>query len=93
MMGYNNRISDGLDSIVLERFGKPVGYFSAANFTESFNAKGLIIHDKKDRIIPYEDAQLFANRFKNSELITTTGFGHSLRDESLTPKIIEYINS
>ena len=48
---------------------------------------------KKDRIIPYEDAQLFANRFKNSELITTKGFGHSLIDESLTPKIIEYINS
>lgn len=93
MMGYNNRISDGLDSIVLERFGKPVDYFSAANFSESIEAKGLIIHDKKDRIIPYEDAQLFANRFKNSELITTTGFGHSLRDESLTSKIIEYINS
>ncbi|WP_339753783.1 alpha/beta hydrolase [uncultured Winogradskyella sp.] len=93
MMGYNNRISNGLDSIVLERFGKPVDYFSAANFTKSINVQGLIIHDKKDRIIPYEDAQLFENRFKNSELITTTGFGHSLKDASLTPKIIEYINS
>jgi pimeloyl-ACP methyl ester carboxylesterase len=93
MMGYNNRISDGLDHIVLEHFGKPVDYFSAATFTESIEAQGLIIHDKKDRIIPYGDAQLFANRFKNSELITTTGFGHSLKDNSLTPKIIEYINS
>jgi pimeloyl-ACP methyl ester carboxylesterase len=93
MMGYNNRISNGLDSIVLERFGKPVDYFSAATFAESIEAKGLIIHDKKDRIIPYEDAQLFANRFKNSELISTKGFGHSLKNESLTPKIIEFINT
>ena len=92
MMGYNERISQGLDSIVKERFGQPVDYFSAANFTESFEAKGLIIHDEKDKIIPYEDAQLFASSYKNSELITTKGLGHSLNDKSLIPKIIEFIN-
>jgi pimeloyl-ACP methyl ester carboxylesterase len=92
MMGYNNRISNGLDNIVLERFGQPVDYFSAANFAKSIEAKGLIIHDKKDKIIPFEDAQLFDNRFKNSELITTSGFGHGLKDASLTPEIINFIN-
>lgn len=92
MMGYNRRISNGLDSIVLERFGKPVDYFSAANFTESIEAQGLIIHDKNDKIIPFEDAQLFVNRYKNAELISTTGFGHGLRDTSLTPQIVEFIN-
>ncbi|WP_296316875.1 alpha/beta fold hydrolase [Winogradskyella sp. UBA3174] len=92
MMGYNKRISKGLDSIVLERFGKPVDYFSAVNFVTSIEAKGLIIHDKKDRIIPYEDAQLFANRYKNSKLISTSGFGHGLKDKSLTPQIIKFIN-
>ncbi|EDP72042.1 hypothetical protein FBALC1_13112 [Flavobacteriales bacterium ALC-1] len=92
MMSYNNRISNGLDKVVLERFGKTVDYFSTANFTESIDAKGLIIHDKKDRIIPYEDAQLIDNRYKNAELITTTGFGHGLKDKSLIPKIIGFIN-
>lgn len=92
MMGYNKRISNGLDNIVIERFGKPVDYFSAANFTKTIEAEGLIIHDKKDQIIPYEDGQLLANRYKNSELITTSGFGHGLKDESLTPKIIDFIN-
>ncbi len=92
MMGYNKRISKGLDNIVYERFGKPVDYFSAANFTKTIEAKGLIIHDKKDKIIPFEDALLFANRYKNSELIETEGFGHGLKDASLTPKIIEFIN-
>lgn len=93
MMGYNRRISNGLDKIVLERFGKPVDYFSAANFTKSIKAKGLLIHDKMDRIIPFEDALLFANRYKNAELIETKGFGHGLKDASLTPKIIGFINS
>ncbi|EPR70132.1 putative hydrolase [Winogradskyella psychrotolerans RS-3] len=92
MMGFNNKVSNGLDNIIIERFGQPVAYFSAANFTESIKVKGLIIHDKKDRIIPYEDAQLIANRYKNAELISTTGFGHGLKDISLTPQIIEFIN-
>ena len=92
MMGYNKRISNGLDSIVLERFGKPVDYFSAASFTESIEAEGLIVHDKKDKIIPYEDALLFANRYKNSELISTTGYGHGLKNQSITPSIVEFIN-
>lgn len=92
MMGYNDRISKGLDKIVLERFGKPVSYFSAANFTKEIDAQGLIIHDKKDKIIPYEDGQLFNQNYKNSDFITTTGFGHGLKDDSLTPKIIEFIN-
>lgn len=92
MMGYNKRISSGLDAIVLEHFKQPVSYFSAANFTASIKVKGLIVHDKNDRIIPYEDGQLIANRYENSEFITTTGFGHGLKDASLTPKIIEFIN-
>ena len=93
MMGYNNRISKGLDAIVLKEFNKPVDYFSAATFCESIEAKGLIIHDKKDKIIPYEDALLFTKGLKNSELISTTGFGHGLKDTSLTPQIIEFINA
>ncbi|WP_426429564.1 alpha/beta hydrolase [Winogradskyella sp. HB-48] len=92
MMGYNKRVSNGLDAIVFERFGKPVDYFSAANFTKAIEAEGLIIHDKKDKIIPFEDALLFANRYQNSKLIETEGFGHGLKDKSLTPKIIEFIN-
>ena len=92
MMGYNNKISSGLDRVVFENFGKPVDYFSAATFTESIAAKGLIIHDKNDKIIPYEDALLFSKRYKNSELISTSGFGHGLKSPSLTPQIIEFIN-
>ncbi|WP_417875554.1 alpha/beta hydrolase [Winogradskyella sediminis] len=93
MMGFNKKISKGLDNIIIERFGQPVSYFSVANFTTSIEAKGLVIHDKNDRIIPYEDGQLIANRYKNSEFITTTGYGHGLKDPSLTPKIIEFINN
>jgi pimeloyl-ACP methyl ester carboxylesterase len=93
MMGYNRKISNGLDNLVLQRFGKPVEYFSAANFTQDIEADGLIIHDKHDKIIPYEDALEFSRKYKNAVLITTTGFGHGLRDRSLTPRIIAFFKN
>ena len=94
MMGYNTNISLGLDKIILERYNKPVDYFSAANFTAEFkDIEGLIIHDEKDPIIPYQDALLFKFKFKNSKLLTTSSFGHGLKDPSITQSIIKFINS
>lgn len=93
MMGFNKRVAKGLDAIVLERFHNPVSYFSASEFTKTITAKGLIIHDENDIVIPYSDALLFQKNYKNAKLITTKGFGHGLKDKSLTPKIITFINN
>lgn len=93
MMGYNKRISERLDAIVLEHFGKPTEYFSASDFSKNLKIEGLVIHDKKDRIIPFEDALLFQNNYKNATLLATEGYGHGLKNKSLTPKIIRFINS
>ncbi|MDO1499859.1 alpha/beta hydrolase [Winogradskyella maritima] len=92
MMGFNERISSGLDQLVLENFGKTTDYFSASDFVSTFELRSLIIHDKKDKIIPFSDGESYAKNFKNSEFIATEGFGHSLKDASLAPKIIAFIN-
>ncbi|MBT8323837.1 MAG: alpha/beta hydrolase [Winogradskyella sp.] len=91
MMGYNSKISNGLDDLVKEHFGKPVDYFSAANFAKSIETSTLIIHDTNDRIIPYEDALLFENRFKSAQLMTTTGLGHGLKSRDINNAILKFI--
>ncbi|MFD1063933.1 alpha/beta fold hydrolase [Winogradskyella litorisediminis] len=93
MMGYNNRISKTMDKLVEERFGMTTDYFSAAKFIEDLDVETLIIHDKNDKIIPYEDALLFQKHYKNGNLITTKGQGHGLRGESTIPQIIEFIKA
>lgn len=93
MMDYNERIAKGFNRIVIERYHNSIDYYNAANFTSEFtNIEGLIIHDKYDKIIPYEDGELYASKFKNSEFISTTGLGHGLKDVALTSKIIDFIN-
>lgn len=93
MLGYNKRIRNGLNKLVLERFGHKPSYFSSATFLKDITLKGLIIHDEKDEIIKYSEAQLIAANYKNAKLMTTTGFGHGLKDKSVNDKIVSFINA
>lgn len=93
MLGYNQKIKEGLDKLILKRFNQLPSYFSAAKFSESISSKGLIIHDKHDKIIPFDDALLYKEYYKNAELYETTGLGHGLKGEKITKKIVEFINS
>lgn len=93
MMGYNKRTILKLNNIITERFGIPPESLSTAKNLENSTAKGLIIHDKEDDIIPYNDALLIKNSLKNSKLITTKGFGHSLKDKSISSQILKFIDT
>ena len=93
LLGYNKKIEEGLNNQVLKRFGHETSYYSTAKFSETLEVKGLIIHDKKDKIIRYDEAELIASHYKNSELITTNGFGHGLRNDVVYKHVINFIQS
>ena len=93
MIGYNNRIVLNLNQLITDRFGLSPKSLSTVNNLEKIDSKGLIIHDEDDDVIPYNDALLIQNSFKNSKLITTKGLGHSLKDKSVSSKILEFITS
>ncbi len=93
MLGYNKRIINQLNAIILERFGALPESFSTAKYIETINSEGLVIHDENDKIIPFEDALLIKNNFKNSKLISTKGFGHSLNNKTITSHILEFIDN
>lgn len=93
MMGYNKRIENGLNNLVLERFNKKPSHFSLAEFAKTIETKTLIVHDIEDKIIPYNDAEMIANNHKNIEFITTNGYGHGLRNEVVNKHILDFIAS
>lgn len=93
MLGYNHRIVSELEQIIIDRFGSASHTLSTARFLNAIDSEGLIIHDQEDHIIPYNDALLIKNSFKNSQLISTQGLGHSLLDPSVTEHIYAFIDS
>ncbi|TYB79426.1 alpha/beta fold hydrolase [Bizionia myxarmorum] len=91
MMGFTNRTVKGTNQFITDKLNAEPESFSTAKHLEALNLEGLIIHDEKDSIIPYEDALLIKNSLKNSQLVTTTGFGHSLIDDSISNHIYEFL--
>jgi pimeloyl-ACP methyl ester carboxylesterase len=93
MMGYNQRIIQQINTLVLERFGAPPESFSTSKFIEDVDSKGLVIHDEDDPVIPYSDALEIKDSFKDSTLITTKGMGHSLNNETVASYIYNFIKA
>ncbi len=93
MMSYSKRTIHATNQLIKDRFNEEPQNFSTAKFLKTLNLEGLIIHDEKDTIIPYQDAVLINTSLKNSKLITTSGFGHSLVDESISNHIYEFLRS
>ncbi|RSK40615.1 alpha/beta hydrolase [Mangrovimonas spongiae] len=93
MLGYNQRTITQINTTIIERYGASPEDFSTAKQLKNITSKGLIIHDKEDDIIPYEDAILIKKHFKSSTLITTNGLGHSLRDTSINKHICQFLEN
>ena len=93
MMGYNKRVSKAMDDLIYERFNEKPEHFNAARFLENTDIEGLLIHDKKDRIIPYSDVEDFKSHYKKAKIISTEGFGHGLRHADVNNHIIDFVNA
>ncbi len=93
MMGYNERLAKAMNQFIQDKYNNSPEYFNAARFLSDTTIDGLIIHDERDQIIPYNDAEDFNNFYKKAKLITTEGFGHGLKSDEINQHIIEFINA
>lgn len=92
LMGYNKKVITAMTTYFLKNFDNAVDYYTIENFSQHIKAQGLIIHDKKDRIISFKDALHISKHYKNSKLIKTVGFGHGLKNEQVYNHILEFLN-
>ena len=93
LMSYNTRTISGVNNLIKERFNAKPSDYSTAKSLKNITSKGLIIHDENDQIIPYADALIINENYKDSKLITTNGYGHSLNHEIVHKQIHEFLAS
>lgn len=92
MMGYSRLICSGIERQIERKFGQPTSHYSTAKFIENLKIEGLIIHDEKDKVIPYSDALEINTSFKNAIFISTKGLGHSLKGDYISGEIIKFLS-
>ena len=92
LMGYSQTIFKGINKQIELKFGHPPSYFSTADFVKTIACEGLIVHDKNDPVIPYQDALDIEKQFKNAKLISTEGLGHSLKGDFVSDEFIKFLS-
>lgn len=93
MMGFNKKVNNAMNTYILKEHNHLPEYFSMSNFSKNFKIKGLVIHDKKDKIIPYQDGLDFKASYKNATFITTNGLGHGLKSDEVYNYILDFLKA
>ena len=93
ILKFNNRVMRALDNYFQKHFGFGIADFSTSKFAEKLQVKGLLIHDELDAIAPFSSSERVHARWKNSELFRTSGLGHSLHQEEVNYKILDFLKS
>ena len=91
-----------LPEIILEIFHqklksiakRSIDSMSTANFLRAFQGQILVIHDHKDRVVPYSEAKTVAD-LSAARLFSTTGHGHGriLHADEVVEEIANFLNS
>lgn len=93
LLKFNDRVWGVLDEYIHTRFGFRIKEFSTSRYAKSITKKGLLFHDKHDTVAPYHaSVQVHAN-WKNSRLVSTEGFGHSMHQDEVNDQIIDFLKS
>ncbi|MFE3870947.1 alpha/beta fold hydrolase [Flavobacterium sp. ZS1P70] len=91
MLSLNSKISKGLEAHYLNHFKLELEKFSAKHFASEIKTKGFIAHDTDDKVVLFEEGKKIASTWKDSIFIETNGLGHSMHDEQLYKKVINFL--
>lgn len=93
ILGLNTKVMSGMGELFFDQFGFQMNGFSTAEFSREFKIKGLLIHDEHDRITPANGSEKVHANWKDSTLIKTKGLGHSLYQDEVSEKIMDFLRS
>lgn len=93
LLGLSAKVYDALDDHIVKQFDLPIASVNSIDYVRQTAHHGLIIHDRKDDITPFNDSQMVHDNWKNSRLMATEGLGHSLKDELVHDRVVRFLGS
>ena len=93
LLGLNRRLNRALEAYIQNKFGFQVREFSSPVFAGKIRQKGLLLHDRGDTVAPFRASEQVHAHWKNSSLVETNGLGHSMHQEAVNKKILDFLIS
>jgi len=90
-IGASEKVKKELVNSIEGIFKVPYRTESLAHVAKNFNMNGLIIHDRNDRLVPYEQANELLKSWAGSKLFTTEKLGHNrtLKNKNVIETIMQ----
>lgn len=90
----SEKLKKGMEKLIVQIGGQPASWYSVARVIQSVTIPTLWLHDKGDRITPYEDMKFLTGlNLPSVKFIITEGLGHSLyREDLIARHIISFIS-
>ena len=91
LLGLSHRMLEALETYIKKRFGFTIREFSSSKFVSTNSKKGLLFHDRWDKITPFHASERVHAVWKESIFYSTEGLGHSMHQEEVNDKIIAFL--
>lgn len=90
----SEKVRAEFDKLIEKVGGNPASWFSVSRVMQQITTPTLWVHDKDDKVTPYEDMQhLIEKNLSHIEFEITQGLGHSniYKDNRITKKIVSFL--
>lgn len=91
LLSLNQKLKKYLTTEFEQQLNHAVHDFSSAKFVTSIKIPALIVHDRFDQVVAFDESQKIINSWSARQFIETKNLGHSLNDDHLNSIISNYI--
>jgi esterase/lipase len=91
LLSLNSKMVNLLENYFLQRFRFKLEDFSGKIFGAKLKLKGIIAHDFDDAIVAFEEGKKISGSWKEAVFIETKGLGHSMHDDVLYNKVVDFL--
>lgn len=91
LLSLNQKLKKYLTTEFEQQLNHSVNDFSIAKFAGSINIPALVVHDRFDKVVSFDESQKIINFWREKQFIETKNLGHSLNDNFINSTISSYI--
>ncbi|WP_116953437.1 alpha/beta fold hydrolase [Jiangella endophytica] len=93
-VGFGERTRTRMLALLERKAGRPLADFDVTGLAQRAELPPtLVVHDRRDKEVPYDDGAALAATWPEAELVSTDGLGHQriLRDPGVIGMVVEYV--
>jgi len=93
MTFMGDRVFKGMQRAFHRKYGWRMADFSLSRFIREVRVPGLLLHDRGDSVAPYTGALEMHRNWKDGEIISFEGLGHSLPGDAVISAVMQYLDA